>query len=105
TDAQGAFAASGWRPATRVRDRLVARGYLGHSGGSGKIRENLTPDENPTQDQEETMRQRLVAFIFITAAAGGAQLAAADVSSSKDLMATIALNGMPCDEVVDVKRN
>ena len=51
------------------------------------------------------MRQRLVAFIFITAAAGGAQLAAADVSSSKDLMATIALNGMPCDEVVDVKRN
>jgi hypothetical protein len=51
------------------------------------------------------MRKRLVAFIFITVATGGARFAAADVSSSKDLMATIALNGMPCDQVVDVKRN
>jgi hypothetical protein len=51
------------------------------------------------------MRQRLVALIFMTAATGGAHLAVADVSSNKDLMATIALNGMPCDQVIDVKRN
>jgi hypothetical protein len=51
------------------------------------------------------MRQRLAAFIFITAATCGARLAVADVSSGKDLMATIALNGMPCDQVIDVKRN
>ena len=27
------------------------------------------------------------------------------MSSGKDLKATIALNGLPCDQVVDVKRN
>jgi hypothetical protein len=52
------------------------------------------------------MRQRLVAFIFTTVATGGgARLAMADVSSGNDLAATIALNGMPCDQVVNVKRN
>jgi hypothetical protein len=31
--------------------------------------------------------------------------AAADASLGKDLGATIALQGMPCDKVVDAKRN
>jgi hypothetical protein len=36
----------------------------------------------------------------------GAQLASAqDVSSTKDLLATIVLNGQSCDQVVDSKRN
>ena len=30
---------------------------------------------------------------------------AAGLSSSQDLQATIVLNGQPCDQVVDVKRN
>jgi len=32
-------------------------------------------------------------------------LAADDAAFSKDLKATIALQGMPCDQVVDAKRN
>jgi hypothetical protein len=52
------------------------------------------------------MHQRSAALIFMTlAAAANARFAVADVSSSKDLKATIALNGLPCDQIVDVKRN
>jgi len=46
------------------------------------------------------------AFAFtafaVTLAAGPAS---ADDSFGKDLMATIALQGKPCDQVVDAKRN
>ena len=43
---------------------------------------------------------------FAALLSGGAQLAAAqDVSSTKDLLATIVLNGQACDQVVDSKRN
>ena len=37
--------------------------------------------------------------------AGAQALAADDPSFSKDLMATIALQGMPCDQLIDAKRN
>jgi hypothetical protein len=38
---------------------------------------------------------------------GGVPLLAAedDASFGKDLMATIALHGLPCDKVIDAKRN
>ena len=37
---------------------------------------------------------------------GGATVVSADDSAfSKDLMATIALQGLPCDKVVNAKRN
>jgi hypothetical protein len=52
------------------------------------------------------MRQRI---IFMWAAAlmlGGAPvLRADDARFGKDLKATIALQGMPCDQVVNAKRN
>jgi hypothetical protein len=52
------------------------------------------------------MNARVKAFAFtafaVTLAAG---TASADDSFGKDLMATIALQGMPCDQVVDAKRN
>ncbi len=40
---------------------------------------------------------------FVAPLATGAALA--DDSFGKDLMATIALQGKPCDQVVDAKRN
>ncbi|MDP9013258.1 MAG: hypothetical protein M3O41_11485 [Pseudomonadota bacterium] len=52
------------------------------------------------------MHQRSAALVFMTVATvATARFAAADVSSGKDLKATIALNGLPCDQIVDVKRN
>lgn len=51
------------------------------------------------------MRLVILAFTAL-AAVGGFGIAAADgVSSGKDLKATIVLNGQPCDQVVNVKRN
>jgi hypothetical protein len=51
------------------------------------------------------MRLVILAFTAL-AGAGGVAIAAADgVSSGKDLKATIVLNGQPCDQVVNVKRN
>ncbi len=44
------------------------------------------------------------ALTLVAAALGGAPVLADD-SFSKDLMATIALQGQPCDQVVDAKRN
>lgn len=53
------------------------------------------------------MRQRLLVWILVAAATAvsGAAFAAGEVSAGQDLKATIALQGMPCDQVVDVKRN
>ncbi len=47
-----------------------------------------------------------VPVLTLIAVCGAAGVPAAeDPAFSKDLMATIALQGMPCDKVVDVKRN
>jgi hypothetical protein len=53
------------------------------------------------------MRIRILVPMFIVAAlAGSAPLFAADdASMSKDLKATIALQGMPCNTVLEAKRN
>ncbi len=53
------------------------------------------------------MASRTIALALILAAAfgGAASPAAEDSSFSKDLKATIALQGMTCDEVVSSKRN
>ena len=53
------------------------------------------------------MVRRKSALAFAAAATLGplAIAAAADASLGKDLGATIALQGMPCDKVVDAKRN
>jgi hypothetical protein len=49
---------------------------------------------------------RLVVLSLTALAAGVVGAAAADdLSSGKDLTATIVLNGQPCDKVVNVKRN
>jgi hypothetical protein len=53
------------------------------------------------------MGQR-IALLVLTAATlcGGTPLRAADNGSlGQDLKATIVLNGMACDQIVDVKRN
>jgi hypothetical protein len=44
-------------------------------------------------------------FVTITSMACAAMASAEDSSMSKDLGATIALHGMPCDKVVESKRN
>ena len=47
-----------------------------------------------------------VLTMTLAALLGGAPLLAADDASfSKDLMATIALQGLPCDKLIDAKRN
>jgi hypothetical protein len=53
------------------------------------------------------MRQHtFIPALVATAVFGGAQaIGAEDPAFSKDLMATIALQGKPCDKVVSTKRN
>jgi len=54
------------------------------------------------------MAPRSPAFLFAVLAAtlgSTAVLAADDASMVRDLKATIALQGLPCDEVIDAKRN
>ncbi len=53
------------------------------------------------------MRPRTVVFTLLTmsALASVGALAAEDASFSKDLTATIALHGLPCDKVVSAQRN
>jgi len=51
------------------------------------------------------MRIRILVPMFILAALGSTLFAADDASMSKDLKATIALQGMPCSTVLDAKRN
>ena len=46
-----------------------------------------------------------LSMIIIAASGGAPLLAADDASLSKDLKATIALQGMPCDRLVEAKRN
>ena len=42
---------------------------------------------------------------LMTTLVGTAVVTAEEAAFSKDLMATIALQGLPCDKVVDAKRN
>ncbi len=54
------------------------------------------------------MRLVSKAFVFtslLSALAGLPAYTADDPSFGKDLMATIALQGLPCDKIVDAKRN
>jgi hypothetical protein len=51
------------------------------------------------------MRVRILVLTVGGVLAGARLLAADDASFSKDLMATIALQGMPCDQLIDSKRN
>jgi hypothetical protein len=53
------------------------------------------------------MRRLIPILGFIAAAVLGSAYsqAAEDASFSKDLTATIVLQGLPCDKVIDAKRN
>jgi hypothetical protein len=53
------------------------------------------------------MSLRITALVLSAAASMGSalSLAADDASLGKDLKATIALQGMPCDQLVATKRN
>ena len=51
-------------------------------------------------------RRIFVLVLTVIAVFGGARLLSAEEPSmARDLTATIALHGMPCDKVVDAKRN
>ncbi len=50
-------------------------------------------------------RSCILVFTLATAGAAAVTVAADDAAMSKDLSATIALQGMPCDKVVEAKRN
>jgi len=50
-------------------------------------------------------RKHTLALAAVAALGHLTIVAAADASLGKDLGATIALQGMPCDKVVDAKRN
>jgi hypothetical protein len=47
----------------------------------------------------------LLVLTFVAMMPGAALMAADDSGMGKDLSATIALQGQPCDKVVDAKRN
>ncbi|HTV79302.1 MAG TPA: hypothetical protein VMF03_13665 [Steroidobacteraceae bacterium] len=47
----------------------------------------------------------LISTLAVAGTASSAALAADDSGMGKDLAATIALQGMPCDKVVESKRN
>ncbi len=46
-----------------------------------------------------------IAMTAVALLGGGTLFAAEDASFSRDLMATIALQGQPCDKLVNAKRN
>ena len=51
-------------------------------------------------------RRIFILVLTVSAVFGGARLSRAEEPSmGRDLAATIALQGMPCDKVVDAKRN
>jgi len=50
-------------------------------------------------------RTPVLALLTMSAFASTGTLAAEDASFSKDLTATIALHGLPCDKVVSAQRN
>lgn len=53
------------------------------------------------------MRQSVPALLFaaLTVSSSGRLLGADEPSFGKDLKVTIALQGFPCDKVIDAKRN
>jgi hypothetical protein len=51
------------------------------------------------------MSRRITVFLIFATVACSPLMAADDASMGKDLAATIALQGLPCDKVVDAKRN
>jgi hypothetical protein len=51
------------------------------------------------------MAQRIFTLTLSAVLLMGARLAAADDALGKDLKATIALQGLPCDQLVASKRN
>ena len=51
------------------------------------------------------MAQRIFTLTLAAVLLMGARLVAADDSLGKDLEATIALQGMPCDQLIASKRN
>ena len=51
------------------------------------------------------LRAQAFALMVASLAAGTSVWAAEDAGFSKDLKATIALQGMPCDQIVEAKRN
>ena len=51
------------------------------------------------------MKGRIVGFSAIAITMLGSHAFAADDAFAKDLKATIALQGMPCSEVAEAKRN
>jgi len=51
------------------------------------------------------MRLSFLMYTALAALASAGAAAADDLSSGKDLTATIVLNGQTCDKVVNVKRN
>jgi hypothetical protein len=51
------------------------------------------------------MSRRISLFVIVATVACSPSMAADDASMGKDLAATIALQGQPCDKVVDAKRN
>jgi hypothetical protein len=52
-----------------------------------------------------SLRMIALASLFAATAAGTAAMAAEDAGFAKDLKATIALQGMTCDQVINSKRN
>jgi hypothetical protein len=51
------------------------------------------------------LRTSVLTLTLATLLGGAPLLAADDASFGKDLTATIALQGMPCDKVIEAKRN
>jgi hypothetical protein len=51
------------------------------------------------------MSRRISLFLILAFVSSSPLIAADDASMGKDLAATIALQGLPCDKVVDAKRN
>jgi hypothetical protein len=51
------------------------------------------------------VRISVITMTLVTLLGSPRLLAADDASFGKDLMATIALQGMPCDKVIEAKRN
>jgi len=76
---------------------------VGHSRGSGKV----PPNCDLRLEQQETSWPAAYSFSFSRQrrVRGARMLSAEEPSMVRDLAATIALQGMPCDKVVDAKRN
>jgi hypothetical protein len=51
------------------------------------------------------MRQLILGVVLTTGFVGSAMLAGAQAGIGNDLKATIALQGLPCDQIAQTKRN